>query len=111
MRPPLIWRACVPDQAGEAQLAVRAFRELQAAGLVPNVVTRAALISGLSRARRRGAPCAQQAYELWKELEASGDAASNACAYAAGASLEVFSHPRQAPEPLVYFRSRQRRHA
>lgn len=47
-------------------------------------MTWAGVISGLSKQSRRGAPCAQQAYQLWKQLESSGLHTGNASAHAAG---------------------------
>ena len=80
---------------------MQAFRGMQAAGLQVNVVTWSGLISGLSKQRRRGTPSAQHAYELWKELEASGRAANNAPAYAAGAPAPSHGTVRIAPIRVV----------
>jgi len=71
-------------QARQPQLALEAFRDLMASPLRPNVVTWTSVISSLSKQSKRGMPYAQQAYQLWKELESSGLQAGNASAHAAG---------------------------
>ena len=71
-------------QARQPQLALEAFRNLMASPLRPNVVTWASVISGLLKQSKKGMPYAQQAYQLWKELESSGLQAGNASAHAAG---------------------------
>ncbi|CAL8460726.1 g257 [Coccomyxa elongata] len=76
-------------QAGEPYDAVQAFRDLQQSGLTPNVITWSSMISSLCKQRRKGAPFAQLAYKLWKELEASGLATGNAALYAAGMNASV----------------------
>ena len=48
------------------------------------------MISSLCKQRRKGAPFAHLAYELWRELDASGLATGNAALYAAGG--EALSH-------------------
>lgn len=79
------------QQAGEPYDAVQAFRDLQQSGLTPNVITWSSVISSLSKQRRKGAPFAQLAYKLWKELEASGLATGNAALYAAGVGAVTVS--------------------
>ena len=59
------------------------------------MVTWAGVISGLSKQSKRGMPYAQQAYQLWKELESTGLQAGNPSAHAAGryalhAAFELF---------------------
>ena len=73
-------------QAQQPHLALEAFRSLMASPLRPNVVTWAGVISGLSKQSKRGMPYAQQAYQLWKELESTGLQAGNPSAHAAGES-------------------------
>lgn len=91
------WQALTSDlflamhQAGEPYDAVQAFRDLQQSGLTPNVITWSSMISSLCKQRRKGAPFAQLAYKLWKELEASGLATGNAALYAAGVAAVTVS--------------------
>lgn len=67
--------------------SVRLLKALKNGGYSPNQVTYCTIISGLLRDRRKGTRTIQTAYDLWKELEASGkflDAAAlrvgcNAC--------------------------------
>jgi hypothetical protein len=74
-------------QAGQPQLALEAFTGLLCSDLRPNVVTWTTIISGLSKHSKRGMPYAQQAYQLWKQLEASGEQTGSAAAHAAGEAL------------------------
>ena len=55
-------------------------------------MTWAGMISGLSKQSRRGVPCAQQAYQLWKQLETSGLHTGNASAHAAGGVRSTFPY-------------------
>lgn len=70
-------------QVGALESALEAFRDLQALGLAPNVVTYCGLISALGRERRRGLRFAATAAELWEELAGSG-VQLDAAAYRAG---------------------------
>lgn len=76
-------------QAGAPYDAVQAFRDLQKSGLTPNVITWSSVISSLCKQRRKGAPFAHLAYELWRELDASGLATGNAALYAAGGGSTI----------------------
>ena len=71
-------------QAGEPYRALRIFRDLQAAGFRPNLVTWCGLISGLGRQCRKGVPFQQQAYDLWHELKLSGTPLDDKAAYCTG---------------------------
>lgn len=74
-------------KAGRLDAALDTFRDMQGAGLPPNVVTFCGLISALGRERRRrGVRYAQTAYELWSELAASGTQL-DAAAYRTGATV------------------------
>jgi len=55
-------------QAGEPYTALEIFRQIQAAGLIPNFITYCGLISAFGKVRRRGQPSADLAYQLWQEL-------------------------------------------
>jgi hypothetical protein len=76
-------------QARQPRLALEAFTGLQCSNFRPNVVTWTTIISGLSKHSKRGMPYAQQAYQLWKQLEASGEQTGNAAAHAAGKKLQI----------------------
>ena len=76
-------------QARQPQVALEAFTGLLRSNFRPNVVTWTTIISGLSKHSKRGMPYAQQAYQLWKQLEASGEQTGNAAAHAAGKALQI----------------------
>ncbi len=57
-------------QAGQYGSALRAFEDIKAAGMQPNVVTYCSMISGLARSRQQR--FVRSAYKLWRELERSG---------------------------------------
>ncbi|KAL4858667.1 Pentatricopeptide repeat-containing protein [Chlorella vulgaris] len=60
-------------KVGNLEAAVDVYRDMQAAGRPPNVVTSCGLIAALGRERRRrGVRYAHIAHELWTELCASG---------------------------------------
>jgi hypothetical protein len=60
-------------QVGNLEAAVDVYRDMQAAGRPPNVVTSCGLIAALGRERRRrGVRYAHIAHELWTELCGSG---------------------------------------
>jgi len=58
---------------GDLDGALAVFRDLQSCGMAPNKVTFCGLISALGKQKRRGSRYLELAYELWRELQLSGD--------------------------------------
>lgn len=57
-------------QAARYGSALRAFDDIRAAGMQPNVVTYCSIISGLARSRQES--FVKSAHKLWRELQRSG---------------------------------------
>jgi hypothetical protein len=77
-------------QAARYGNALRAFEDIQATGMQPNVVTYCSIVSGLARSRQEG--FVRSAHKLWRELQRSGQHL-DAAAYRTGENL-IYSKSR-----------------
>lgn len=74
------------NKAGRHGAALRAFQDIKAAGMQPNVVTYCGIISGLAGSRQDG--FVRSAHRLWQELQRSGQHL-DAAAYRTGINVYV----------------------